>query len=79
MLRRKREDVQQRHQEIHRLRRRPRHTLKAIAAAVGFADHTSVLHHLDGSCRCPANKAYPLMPSEGCDHGWKCTKCGASG
>ncbi|KKL91002.1 hypothetical protein LCGC14_1899090, partial [marine sediment metagenome] len=46
---RKREDVQARHQEIQRLRRQPRFTLGQIALAVGLADHSSVLHHLNGS------------------------------
>ncbi len=50
MLSRTREDVQQRHQEIQRLR--PSLTLKEIALAVGLRDHTSVLYHLNGKCRC---------------------------
>ncbi len=52
MLSRKREDVQARHQEIQRLRRQPRFTLKAIAAEVGLKDHSSVLYHLNGMCWC---------------------------
>ena len=75
---RRREDVQARQQEIQRLRRRPRFTLGAIATLVGLGSHTSVLHHLDGSCACPANKAFPLK-DEGCRHVWECTKCGANG
>ena len=73
MLSRKREDVQARHQEIQRLRRKPLFTLDAIAAEVGLKDHSSVLYHISGGCRCDG------VPHEGCTHIWKCRKCGASG
>ncbi len=74
---RRREDVQARHQEIQRLRKRHLFTLEEIAVEVGLADHTSVLHHLNGACRC---FELPLKivqaPHE---HIMKCTKCGAHG
>ena len=68
---RKREDVQARHQEIHRLRRKPRFTLKAIAAEVGLTDHSSVWWHLSGLCRCEGT-------NEPHTHVWEC-ECGARG
>lgn len=53
MLSRRREDVQSRHEKIHWLKRQRWHmTLKEIAKAVGLADHSSVLYHLDGKCWC---------------------------
>ena len=76
---RKREDVQARHELIQRLRRRPRFTLQAIAAAVGLTDHSSVWWHLKGDCRCLADRTFPLAEDEGCLHDWKCTKCRANG
>lgn len=45
------ENVQARHVEIVRLRRE-RLLLKQIAVAVGLKDHSSVLYHLSGECRC---------------------------
>ena len=71
MLSRKREDVQARHQEIQRLRRKPRFTLSAIADAVGLKCHTSVLYHLYGICRCEGTNEQHV-------HVWKCA-CGAHG
>jgi len=76
---RKREDVQARHQEIQRLRRKPRYTLSAIAKEVGLKDHSSVWWHLRGDCRCFTDRTFPLAKDEGCPHDWKCTKCGAHG
>ena len=73
MLSRKREDVQSRHLEIHWLRRQPRYTLKEIAEAVGLKDHTTVLYHLNGNCKCGGKSG------SACNHAWKCTKCGAHG
>ena len=73
---RKREDVQARHQEIQRLRRKPRYTLQAIAAAVGLKDHSSVWWHLNGDCRCLIERA--KYPQDEHVHVWKC-KCGARG
>ncbi len=68
-----REDVQDRHREIERLRRKPLFTLNAIALEVGLKDHSSVLHHLNGRCRCESE------PDDGCDHDWRCHKCGERG
>jgi hypothetical protein len=75
---RKREDVQARHQEIQRLRRKPRYSLPAIARAVGLADHSTVLYHLNGSCRCLMDRTFPLAKDEKHHHVWKC-ECGARG
>ena len=77
-LSRRREDVQARHQEIQRLRRKPRFTLKAIAAAVGLTDHSSVWWHLSGLCTCLADRGEPLGQDEPHAHEWKCS-CGARG
>ena len=79
MLSRKREDVQQRHQEIQRLRRKPRFTLKAIAEEVGLTDHSSVWWHLRGNCTCLTltNCEWVTAKDEHV-HVWKCA-CGASG
>ncbi len=77
MLSRTREAVQQRHQEIQRLRHKPRFTLGAIAVEVGLRDHTSVLHHLNGACRCfELPISITQTPHE---HIWKCTTCGVPG
>jgi D-alanyl-D-alanine dipeptidase len=76
---RKREDVQARHQEIQRLRRKPRFTLKAIAAAVGLTDHTTVWWHLSGNCTCLTRTNIEwVRGDEQHTHVWKC-KCGARG
>ncbi len=76
---RKREDVQARHQEIQRLRRKPRYTLQAIAAAVGLKDHSSVWWHLNGDCTClmQTNCEWVTSKNEH-THVWKC-ECGARG
>ncbi len=79
MLSRKREDVQARHQEIQRLRRKLRFTMKAIAVEVGLKNHTSVWWHLSGLCRCPTDRTFPLLEDEGHAHVFVCTKCGAHG
>ena len=80
MLSRKREDVQKRHELIQRLRRQPRFTLGQIALAVGLADHSSVLHHLNGSCACRLVRTFPLFVKQvGCEHDWRCRRCGARG
>ena len=71
MLSRKREDVQARHQEIQRLRRKPRFTLQAIAEEVGLTNHASVWWHLSGLCRCEGTNERHV-------HVWRCA-CGARG
>lgn len=76
---RKREDVQARHQEIQRLRRKPRYTLKAIAAEVGLTDHSSVWWHLSGLCTCLKRTNIEwVRGDEQHVHVWKCA-CGAHG
>lgn len=77
---RRREDVQARHQEIQRLRQKPRFTLKAIAEEVGLADHTTVWWHLNGNCTCLTltNVEWTKESQNEHVHVWKC-ECGASG
>ena len=73
---RKREHVQARHQEIQRLRRKPRFTLKAIAEAVGLEDHSSVWWHLSGNCGCLTERV--RYGGDEHAHVWKCA-CGERG
>lgn len=44
--------------------------LKQIAGEVFMADHSSVIYHLDGRCKC-------TPPNGGCNHDWVCKSCGA--
>ena len=44
--------VLRRHHQIVRLRSTTDMPLKTIALAVGLNDHSSVIHHLNGKCRC---------------------------
>ena len=49
---RDRPTVLRRHHQIVRLRSTTNLPLKTIARAVGLNDHSSVIHHLNGMCRC---------------------------
>jgi hypothetical protein len=46
------ENVQLRHEHMVALRAE-NYTLTEIADILGLVNHTSVLHHLNGKCRCP--------------------------
>lgn len=50
-LRRRHDDVVERHAQIVALSQQGMPAI-AIARKLGYADHTSILHHLRGQCKC---------------------------
>ena len=70
---RDRETVQARHIRIHELRNQTDLPLKAIARKVGLRNHTSVIYHLNGRCRCG------LLIVVACEHEYllMCQHCGS--
>jgi len=73
--RRDRITVQQRHLRIVELRA-VNLPLKAIAREVGLNDHSSVIHHLRGNCRCGLD----LGRLDTCPHKFVtvCQRCGVT-
>ena len=70
---RDRQTVQARHIRIVELRSQTDLPLKAIARAVGLNDHSSVIYHLGGKCRCG------VLAVPACEHEYRevCEHCGA--